>query len=132
MNPSASVYRPACRTVAAALLMAQAWASVPAWAGSEDVLQRMKARVALVVKAKESGKVGEKPDGLLGVVKGSDEGIQRLVDEENADRKAVYSERAGEQGQDLEVFMRVMGDTRIDQEKSGRFIQKTDGSWLKK
>ena len=28
--------------------------------------------------------------------------------------------------------MRVMGDSRIDNEKPGRFVQKFDGNWTKK
>lgn len=102
-------------------------------AGESDTLERMKARVAQIVQAKDAGKIGERPDGLLGLVKpNTDDATQKLLDEENADRQSIYSSRASQQGQSLEVFMRVMGDSRIDQEKSGRFIQKSDGSWQKK
>jgi len=62
----------------------------------------------------------------------ADAATQRMVDDENADRQSIYASRASQQGQSLDVFMRVMGDSRIDQEKSGRFVQKTDGSWHKK
>ncbi|MBU6376533.1 MAG: DUF1318 domain-containing protein [Bdellovibrionales bacterium] len=110
------------------LLSAQVRASSEA-----ETLERMKNRAAQVVQAKDAGKVGERPDGLLGVVKGDvDAATRKIVDDENSDRQSVYTGRAAQQGQSLDVFMRVMGDSRIDQEKSGRFIQKVDGSWHKK
>ena len=104
-------------------------------AAGEDALalSAMKERVPVLVKAKDAGHVGEKRDGLVGIVSDSAPATAKtLVDEENKNRTEVYSARAKEQGQDLEVFMRVMGDSRIDNEKSGRFVQKFDGSWAKK
>jgi len=105
-------------------------------AGSSDVvaLSAMKERVPALVKAKDAGTVGEQRDGLVGLVKESvsTPAVKTLIEEENANRKEIYSARAKEQGQDLEVFMRVMGDSRIDNEKSGRFVQNFDGSWAKK
>lgn len=102
-------------------------------ASESEILERMKVRAVQIVQAKDAGKIGERPDGLLGLVKSNaDAATQRMVDDENADRQSIYASRASQQGQSLDVFMRVMGDSRIDQEKSGRFVQKTDGSWHKK
>lgn len=97
-------------------------------------LSAMKERVPELVRAKESGAVGEKRDGLVGLVNESSASTaaKALIEEENKNRRTVYEARAKEQGKDLEVFMRVMGDSRIDNEKPGRFIQKFDGTWSKK
>jgi uncharacterized protein len=103
--------------------------------GVETVaLSAMKERVPELVQAKESGAVGEKRDGLVGLVNESSASaaVKALVEDENKNRRAVYEARAKEQNKDLEVFMRVMGDSRIDNEKPGRFVQKFDGSWTKK
>jgi uncharacterized protein YdbL (DUF1318 family) len=102
-------------------------------AGEDLALSAMKERVPALVKAKDAGQIGEKRDGLVGLVSESaPAAVKALVEEENKNRLEVYKARAAEQGQDLEVFMRVMGDSRVDNEKSGRFVQKFDGSWAKK
>jgi uncharacterized protein YdbL (DUF1318 family) len=94
-------------------------------------LESLKARVPVIVSLKEKGQVGEKPDGLLGVIK-SDPKVQAIVDAENKDRMEVYKERAANQGQDLETLMKVLGDARLRSEKPGRMIQDAAGTWLKK
>ena len=91
----------------------------------------MRARIPQVVKLKDSGHIGEKRDGLLGVVKSSPE-ASKVVAEENKDRLEVYKTRASSQGHPLPTFMKVMGDERIKKEKSGRYIQDAAGSWKKK
>ncbi|MEO5667065.1 MAG: YdbL family protein [Bdellovibrionota bacterium] len=108
---------------------------VIATAGTVDgmAISSMKDRVPTLVKAKDAGQIGEQRDGLVGLVSDSAPAdIKALVADENANRKTVYEARAAEQSKDLEVFMRVMGDSRIDNEKAGRFVQKFDGSWAKK
>jgi uncharacterized protein YdbL (DUF1318 family) len=97
-------------------------------------LAAMKARVPALVKAKEAGIVGEQQDGLVGLIDASkaDEEVKKLVAAENADRMKIYRERASEQSQELGVFMKVMGEARIEAEKAGRFVQSSDGSWKKK
>jgi|GEM_PF-2137124 len=109
-------------------------AAVRAQSSDTMALSAMKERVPALVKAKDAGLIGEKRDGLVGLVSDADApaAVKTLVEEENRNRRSVYEVRATEQGKDLEVFMRVMGDSRIDNEKAGRFIQKFDGSWAKK
>jgi uncharacterized protein YdbL (DUF1318 family) len=94
-------------------------------------LESMKARVPIIVSLKEKGEVGEKPDGLLGVIKG-DAKVQAIVDAENKDRMEVYTERATSQGQDLATLMKVLGDARLRSEKAGRMIQDASGTWVRK
>jgi uncharacterized protein len=94
-------------------------------------INSMRARVPQVVELKDKGAIGEQLDGLLGVVAGA-AGADGLVKAENADRLTVYKDRAKSQGVDLPTFMKVMGEERIKQEKSGRFVQDASGKWIKK
>ncbi len=97
-------------------------------------LDSMKARLPELVKAKEDGIVGEQPDGLVGIVdpaKASAE-IKAIVKAENNDRLDIYKKRAEKSGQDYAVFIKVIGEARIEKEKSGRYFKKMDGSWDKK
>lgn len=91
----------------------------------------MRARIPEVVDLKDKGVVGEQLDGLLGVVNGVGS-ADAVVRAENADRLAVYKERARSQGVDLPTFMKVMGEERIKQEKAGRHVQNAQGQWMKK
>ena len=94
-------------------------------------LASMRARVPDVVALKEKGAVGEQLDGLLGVVNPSGN-ADAIVKAENADRLSVYKQRAASGGHDLATFMKVMGEERIRQEKSGRYVQDAQGKWIKK
>jgi uncharacterized protein YdbL (DUF1318 family) len=94
-------------------------------------IESMKARVPTIVSLKEKGQVGEKPDGLLGLISG-DAKVQAIVDAENKDRMEVYEERAKAQGQDLPTLMKVLGDARLRSEKPGRKVQDASGSWVLK
>jgi uncharacterized protein len=94
-------------------------------------LNSMRERIPTLVEMKEKGTVGEQLDGLLGVVSQA-AGAEAVVKAENADRLSVYKDRAKSQGVDLATFMKVMGEERIKQEKSGRYVQDAQGRWTKK
>lgn len=94
-------------------------------------IEAMRARVPKIVELKDKGLVGEQPDGLLGVVSANAD-AQSVVDAENKDRKEEYQKRAKSQGQPVETLMKVLGEARIRQEKSGRFIRNEAGAWAKK
>jgi len=97
-------------------------------------LESLKARLPDLVQAKEAGLVGEQRDGLVGIV---DAGkatatVKKLVEEENADRRKLYQERAKEQNKTIDVFSAVMGEARIKGEKAGRKVQSPTGTWVQK
>lgn len=93
-------------------------------------LASMQARIPKVVELKDKGYIGEKGDGMLGVIKDA-EGASSVVAAENKDRLEVYQARAKESGVSLPQFMKVMGEERTKKEPSGRSIQ-TGGDWTKK
>lgn len=110
------------------LLLSFCWfLALPAFAN----LDAMRARVPELVELKDKGAVGEQLDGLLGVVNASGS-ADAVVRAENADRLSVYKDRAKSQGVDLTTFMKVMGEERIKQEKSGRYVQDAQSRWIKK
>ncbi len=94
-------------------------------------LESMKARVPKLVALKDAGLVGEKRDGMVGVVKSGADAAS-VVAAENKDRLEVYQARAKESGVALPAFMKVMGEERTKRESSGRFIQNDRGDWTKK
>ena len=58
-----------------------------------QITDRMAKRLDAVNKAKADGKIGETFDGLVDAVKAqslSDKELKKLVEDENADRKAFY------------------------------------------
>jgi len=79
--------------------------------------------------AREAGKVGEKPDGYLGIVGGADPALQRLVNDINIRRRAVYSEKALEKKATPEAYAFTSGCLAIAATKPGEKYMAPDGSW---
>lgn len=79
--------------------------------------------------AREAGKVGEQPDGYLGIVGPSDPALQRLVDDINIKRRAVYTEKAKENNATLEAYALTAGCQAIARTVSGEKYQAPDGTW---
>lgn len=94
-------------------------------------IESMKARVLQVAGLKDKGEIGEQPDGYLGIVKDTPE-ARSVVEAENKDRKEEYQKRATTQNRSVETLAVVLGEARVREEKTGRFIKKADGSWAKK
>jgi uncharacterized protein YdbL (DUF1318 family) len=79
--------------------------------------------------AREAGKVGEKPDGYLGIVGDADPALQRLVNDINIKRKAVYAEKALENKATPEAYAFTSGCLAIMATKPGEKYMAPDGSW---
>jgi uncharacterized protein len=94
-------------------------------------LSSMAARVHQLVPLKEKGLVGEKRDGMVGVVKDG-ENAAEVVAAENRDRLEIYQARAREGGVALPAFMKIMGEERQKKEPGGRMIQNESGNWIRK
>ena len=81
------------------------------------------------VAAKAEGKVGEKPDGYLGIVGAPDPALQRLVDNINIKRKAVYAQKALENKATPEAYALTAGCQLIARTSPGEKYMAPDGSW---
>lgn len=83
--------------------------------------------------AKAAGMVGERPDGLAGVVAGNAPGdVRALVDRVNAARLARYREVARSNGASLEQVQAVAGRRLIDGAPPGQYVQAPGRGWVRK
>ncbi|WP_123321833.1 YdbL family protein [Tsuneonella troitsensis] len=79
--------------------------------------------------ARSAGQVGEKMDGYLGIVGASNASLQRIVDDINIKRRAVYAEKARAANATLEEYALTAGCLAIARTARGEKYQAPDGSW---
>ena len=79
--------------------------------------------------ARTAGKVGEKMDGYLGIVGASTPELQRIVNDINIKRRAVYSERAKATNATIEEYALTAGCQAILNTEPGEKYQAPDGTW---
>ncbi|MBX7540435.1 YdbL family protein [Qipengyuania sphaerica] len=79
--------------------------------------------------ARAAGEVGEKMDGYLGIVGASTPELQRIVNDINIKRRAVYSQRAQATNATLEEYALTAGCQAILATSPGEKYQAPDGSW---
>jgi uncharacterized protein len=98
-------------------------------AGMAAASPAMAQRDPAYAAAREAGKVGEQPDGYLGIVGAADPALQRLVDDINIKRRAVYAEKAKEKNATLEAFALSSGCEAIARTVPGEKYRAPDGTW---
>lgn len=79
--------------------------------------------------ARASGKVGEQPDGYLGIVGAADKALQDLVNDINIKRRAIYAEKAKENSATIEAYALTSGCQAIARTVPGEKYRAPDGSW---
>lgn len=79
--------------------------------------------------AREAGRVGEQPDGYLGIVGAADPALQRIVDDINIKRRAIYAEKAKENNATLEAYALTAGCQAVARTTPGEKYRAPDGSW---
>lgn len=79
--------------------------------------------------ARANGQIGEKPDGYLAIVSGSDGQLQRMVSDLNLKRKEIYTNRASAEGSTVEQFAFTAGCNTISRTSAGEKYQAPDGGW---
>lgn len=79
--------------------------------------------------ARQSGKVGEKPDGYLGVVAGGDAAIKKMVDDINIKRRALYAQKAQAANATLEEYAMTAGCLAISRTAPGEKYMTPQGTW---
>lgn len=82
-------------------------------------------------QAKAAGQVGERADGLLGLVTAAPGGVQSLVDRINAERMAEYARIAQQNNTTVQAVQAIAGQRLIDRTPSGQFVNPGDG-WMRK
>ena len=81
--------------------------------------------------AKAAGLVGERPDGMLGVVTATPEATA-IVADVNARRLAKFKDIAAKNGQSLAAVQAVAGQEFIARTPAGQFIMNAAGVWVRK
>jgi uncharacterized protein len=79
--------------------------------------------------ARSAGKVGEQADGYLGIVGAADPALQRMVDDINIKRRAVYAEKAKENNATLEAYALTAGCQAVARTVAGEKYRAPDGAW---
>ncbi len=83
--------------------------------------------------AKAAGLVGERPDGLVGVVAaGAAPDVLALVDDVNRQRMVRYAELAAGNNSTVEAVQTVAGAQLIERTLAGQFVMNAAGRWIKK
>ena len=79
--------------------------------------------------ARADGLVGEQTNGYLGIVGAATPELQRLVNDINIRRRAVYTERVADTGSTIEAYATTAGCQAIARTVPGEKYQAPDGSW---
>ena len=108
---------------AAGAMLALGLGSAPAQAQQRD---------PAYAAARSSGEVGEKMDGYLGIVGAATPALQRLVDDINIRRRAVYAERAQAENATLQEYAFTAGCLAIARTVPGEMYQAPSGSWVER
>ena len=83
--------------------------------------------------AKQQGLVGERPDGLLGIVGDTVTGeVKALVDDVNKRRMELFRKIAADKKQPVETVQKVSGQEFIARTPAGQYIMNSSGKWEKK
>jgi len=102
------------------------------FAGASDIKSRMQERLSTIVQMKSDGVIGENNKGFLEFVPGAASKMQNVIEDENGDRKIVYSAIAKQQ----ETTVELVGERRAKQiaqrARAGEWLQDASGKWYKK
>jgi uncharacterized protein len=94
------------------------------------------ARLAMaqdLASAKRNGLLGERIDGLLGVVKADTPAdIRALADDINAKRRQEYARIAEREGVPVEAVAQLAGEKLIARAGAGEWVVGADGQWRQK
>jgi len=115
--------RRTCHRIGIAALLALALLAVPSGFALADQLG----------DAKQAGKVGERPDGYLGVVeKNAGAQVQALVEEINAKRREEYRAIAEKRGISVKAVATLAGKKWIEKTPPGQYVMTSSGKWIQK
>jgi uncharacterized protein len=110
------------------------WASAGAASREDELKERFKERFPQLASLKQSGAIGETYEGYVEIVdkKSADKDAEKLVDEENKDRKELYDLIAKKEGVTREKVAERNAKRNFEKAKPGEYLKGTDGKWKKK
>ena len=98
---------------------------------SQDIKERMKDRLPLIVELKKKGIVGENNLGLIQFV-GETKEQEGVVKEENNDRMKVYEDIAKQQGTAADTVGKRRAIQIAEKADAGEWLQDEKGAWHQK
>ncbi len=98
---------------------------------ADSIKDRMLARIPAINALKDKGVVGENNKGFL-EFRTADTSQQKLINEENKDRKSVYGAIAQKQQVDIALVGQRRAKQISDIGSKGHWFQKPDGAWYQK
>ncbi len=98
---------------------------------AQGIKERMKERLPVIAELKKQGIVGEDNQGYLAFV-GNEKSHETLITQENQDRKTIYAHIAAQQNTSISVVEKNRALQLAERAAPGTYIQKPDGSWVKK
>jgi len=119
-------------TIIAVLASIAAIPSVSNAGTAAELKARMKKRLPAINALKEKGLIGENNKGYLEARAKLSDADAKIVAEENADRKKIYAMLAKKLGQPIDVIGARRAVKIAEKSKSGLWVQKPDGQWIKK
>ena len=99
---------------------------------AEGIKERLARRLPIINKMKAAGLIGENNQGYLAVKGTVSPSQQKVINEENADRKKIYAMLAKKTGQSVDVIGRRRAIAIAQKTKKGYWLQKEDGTWYRK
>ena len=102
-----------------------------AFAGSNEIKARIKARLPVIDALKADGIIGENNRGYLEFIK-NNKPKEDVVISENQDRKKVYSAIAKQQGTTADLVGKRRAKQISQRAKPGQWIQDGSGNWYQK
>jgi hypothetical protein len=83
--------------------------------------------------AKAAGLVGERPDGLVGLVQAqAPADVRNLVSRVNEERRKQYEQVARSTGGSLQEVQAVAGQRLVNATPAGQFVMEAGGRWVKR
>ncbi len=83
--------------------------------------------------AKAQGLVGERPDGLVGLVSpAASAQIRAMVDQTNAQRRALYQQIAQRERTTIEVVQQRFGERLVRETPPGQFYMDASQRWQRR
>lgn len=102
-----------------------------AFAGSNEIKERIKARLPVIDALKADGIIGENNRGYLEFIK-NNKPKEDVVISENQDRKKVYSAIAKQQGTTADLVGKRRAKQITQRAKPGQWLQDGSGNWYQK
>jgi len=91
------------------------------------------ARAQDLAQAKRDGWLGERIDGLVGVVRAdTPQNIRALADDINRRRREEYARIAEREGAPVQAVAQLAGERLIERAAPGEWVLGADGNWRQK